>query len=97
MVWGVLVAMVLLGFLMLVLRWGMAGPKRVKDYGLLREVAKVPTQRAADVVAEQLRKHGVRATAVPAPDGERLRIMVFPADEQTAVRALLEENQSLPH
>jgi hypothetical protein len=45
------------------------------------------------VVSDQLKRHGVRATTVPDPDGERLRILVFPADEQTAVRALLDENQ----
>ena len=97
LVWGILIALVVVGFLMLVLRWGLSDytalERRKKDYGLLTEVAVVPTQRAADVVSDQLKRHGVKATAVPDPDGERLRILVFPGDEQTAVKALLEENQ----
>jgi hypothetical protein len=97
LVWGALLAMLVVGLLMLVLRWGLseytALEKRRKDYGLLTEVAVVPTKRAADVVSDQLKRHGVKATAVPDTDGERLRILVFPADEQTAVRALLDENQ----
>ena len=94
LVWGILIALVVVGLLMLVLRWGLAdGEPRKKDYGLLTEVAVVPTQRAADVVSDQLKRHGVKATAVPDPDGEHLRILVFPGDEQTAVQALLDENQ----
>lgn len=60
-----------------------------KDYGLLREIAKVPSSTAARVVEERLQEVGVRATTVPAPDGVGLRVLVFPADEGVAIRALL--------
>jgi hypothetical protein len=60
-----------------------------KDYGLLREVAKVPSSTAARVVEERLQEAGVRATTVPAEDGEGMRILVFPGDQAVAIRALL--------
>ena len=60
-----------------------------KDYGLLKEVAKVPSTTAARVVEERLQSVGVRATTVPAPDGNGLRVLVFPADQATAIRTLL--------
>ncbi|WP_156758523.1 hypothetical protein [Actinokineospora pegani] len=85
-----LVALLVIGVLGLVLRWGFAaGPK--KDYGLLKEIAKVPSQNAARFVEERLQQAGVRATTVPAEDGEGLRVMVFPADERAAVEALLDD------
>ncbi|MGW5051962.1 hypothetical protein [Actinokineospora sp. NPDC004072] len=74
----------------LVLRWAMAGDRK-RDYGMLREVAKVPSRRAAEVVSERLREVGVRATTVPSPDGESLRILVFPADERRAIDTLLDD------
>jgi hypothetical protein len=60
-----------------------------KDYGLLREVAKVPSTKAAQVVEERLQSVGVRATTVPDPEGNGLRILVFPADQDAAIRTLL--------
>lgn len=75
-----------------VLRWASSldtDKAHRKDYGLLREVAKVPSSTAARVVEERLQEAGVRATTVPAPDGESLRILVFPTDEDAAIRVLL--------
>jgi hypothetical protein len=60
-----------------------------KDYGLLREVAKVPSSTAARVVEERLQEAGVRATTVPSEDGEGMRILVFPGDQAVAIRTLL--------
>jgi len=60
-----------------------------KDYGLLREVAKVPSTTAARFVEERLQSVGVKATTVPSPDGDGLRILVFPADQDIAIRTLL--------
>ena len=52
-----------------------------KDYGLLREVAKVPSRTAATSGARSAcTSVGVRATTVPDPEGNGLRILVFPAD-----------------
>jgi hypothetical protein len=62
-----------------------------KDYGLLREVAKVPSSTAARVVEERLHNVGVRATTVPDPEGNGLRILVFPADQNTAIHTLLRD------
>lgn len=75
-----------------VLRWASSldtDKAHRKDYGLLREVAKVPSTRAARVVEERLQSAGVRATTVPDPEGNGLRILVFPADQDAAIRTLL--------
>ena len=85
-----LVALLVIGLLGLALRWAFA-VERDRDYGMLREVAKVPSQRAAEVVTGRLREVGVRVTTVRSPDGESLRIMVFPADERRAIDALLDD------
>ncbi|WP_229787559.1 MULTISPECIES: hypothetical protein [Actinokineospora] len=85
-----LVSLLVIGLLGLVLRWAFAGDRN-RDYGMLREVAKVPSQRAAEVVSERLRLAGVRTTTVPSPDGESLSIMVFPADEHRAITTLLDD------
>jgi len=77
-----------------VLRWASSldtDKAHRKDYGLLREVAKVPSTTAARVVEERLQDVGVRATTVPPPDGDGLRILVFPADQDVAIRALLSD------
>ena len=58
-----------------VLRWASSldtDKAHRKDYGLLREVAKVPSTRAARVVEERLQGAGVRATTVPDPEGNGL-------------------------
>jgi hypothetical protein len=89
---NILIPLVVIGLLALVLRWASSldtDKAHRKDYGLLREVAKVPSSTAARVVETQLRHAGVTATTVPAEDGIGLRIMVFPADEAAAIDALL--------
>jgi hypothetical protein len=91
-VYTLLVGLGVMGLLAAVLRWasGLDTDKaHRKDYGLLREVAKVPSTTAARVVEERLQEAGVRATTVPGPDGESLRILVFPADQDVAIRTLL--------
>jgi hypothetical protein len=89
---NIVIPLVVIGLLALVLRWASSldtDKAHRKDYGLLREVAKVPSSTAARVVETQLRQAGVTATTVPAEDGVGLRIMVFPADETTAIDVLL--------
>ncbi|WP_051114961.1 hypothetical protein [Actinokineospora enzanensis] len=85
-----LVALLVIGVLGLVLRWAFATDEK-RDYGLLREVAKVPSRTAARFVEDRLRGAGIRATTVPSADGDGLRILVFPADEKTAIAALLDD------
>lgn len=87
-----LIAMAVMGLFVLVLRWASSldtDKAHRKDYGLLREVAKVPSSTAARVVEERLQNAGVRATTVPDPEGNGLRVLVFPADQATAIRTLL--------
>jgi hypothetical protein len=89
-----LVPLLAIALLALVLRWASSldtDKAHRKDYGLLREVARVPSSTAARVVEERLEAVGVRATTVPADDGDGMRILVFPGDENTAIQALLEE------
>jgi hypothetical protein len=93
-VYTLLVGLVVMGLFAAVLRWASGldtDRAHRKDYGLLREVAKVPSSTAARVVEERLQSVGVRATTVPAPDGEGLRILVFPADQDVAIRTLLND------
>ena len=88
----VAIPIVVVGLLALVLRWASSldtDKAHRKDYGLLREVAKVPSSTAARVVETQLKAAGVAATTVPAEDGNGLRILVFPNDEATAISVLL--------
>ncbi|MFC5286297.1 hypothetical protein ACFPM7_04480 [Actinokineospora guangxiensis] len=84
------VSLLVIGVLGLVLKWAFATDQK-RDYGVLREIARVPSQRAADVVVARLRYEGIRVTTVRSMDGESLRIMVFPVDEHRAVAILLEE------
>jgi hypothetical protein len=86
------VALFVIGLLGLVLRWAFTGDQK-RDYGVLREIARVPSQRAADVVVARLRDEGIRVTTVRVMDGESQRIMVFPVDERRAVAILLEESE----
>ena len=91
-VWTLLTSLAVMGLFALLLRWASSldtDKAHRKDYGLLREVAKVPTSTAARVVEECLQEAGVRATTVPAPDGEGMRILVFPGDQDLAIRTLL--------
>jgi hypothetical protein len=86
----ILVALLVVAVIGVVIKWGL-GPDadRRKDYGLLREVARVPSVDAARFVADELQQVGIRATAVPTEDGEGFRILVFPTDERTAIDTLL--------
>jgi hypothetical protein len=91
-VWTLLTSLVVMGLFALLLWWASSldtDKAHRKDYGLLREVAKVPTSTAARVVEECLQEAGVRATTVPAPDGEGMRILVFPGDQDKAIQTLL--------
>jgi hypothetical protein len=93
-VYTVLVGLGVMGLFAAVLRWASGldtDHAHRKDYGLLREVAKVPSSTAARVVEERLQNAGVRATTVPSPDGEGLRVLVFPADQATAIDTLLRD------
>jgi hypothetical protein len=90
-----LVPLLAIAILALVLRWASSldtDRAHRKDYGLLREIAKVPSSTAARIVEERLHAAGVRATTVPAEDGNGMRILVFPADQETAIKALLTDD-----
>ena len=87
-----IVGLAVMALFAVVLKWASAldtDKAHRKDYGLLREVAKVPSSTAARVVEERLQAAGVRATTVPDPEGEGMRILVFPADQEVAIRTLL--------
>jgi hypothetical protein len=89
---ALLIGLCVMVLLALVLRWASSldtDKAHSKDYGLLREVAKVPSSTAARVVEERLQSVGVRATTVPDPEGNGLRILVFPSDQATAINTLL--------
>ena len=90
--YALLIPLVAIGLLAVLLRWASSldtDKAHRKDYGLLREVAKVPSSTAARVVETQLKAAGVSATTAPAEDGVGLRILVFPNDEATAIDVLL--------
>jgi hypothetical protein len=89
-----LVAVLVLGLLILLLRWGVGTSERradTEDYGLLEQVATAPSRAAVSVVEQRLRRAGVRATVVAALDGTH-RVLVFPADRQRAADALLADD-----
>ncbi|HEX7307128.1 hypothetical protein [Lentzea sp.] len=76
-----------LALLALVLRYFAGNDRRAvpdldgTDFGLLSEVALVPTEEAANVLVRKLKTNGVRATrSRNAP----YRIMVFPQDVANA-------------
>jgi hypothetical protein len=58
----------------------------------VRFIALVPRSTAAGVVEQRLHALGIKATTVPAEDGDGMRILVFPSDENTAIRALLADD-----
>src|SRR6266536_865636 len=92
MVSTLLIGLTVMLMFALLLRWASSldtDKAHAKDYGLLREVAKVPSTKAARVVEERLQSVGVRATTVPDPEGNGLRVLVFPADQAEAIRTLL--------
>ena len=59
------------------------------NFGLLREIAIVPSHQAAQFVRDQLRRNGIRSTTAPTDDRTGQRILVFPADVDAATAALL--------
>ncbi|HEX7661447.1 MAG TPA: hypothetical protein VF444_18390 [Pseudonocardiaceae bacterium] len=65
---------------------------RARDYGLLREIATVPSPRSATFVQERLRQRGIRSTVAPSERDDRLGVLVFPADARTAADALLADS-----
>lgn len=75
---------IVFGVLALVLRWAFGNDRRGvpdhtgSDFGLLSEVAVVPTRQAAEVLAKRLRAARIRVTVVRR-DGLH-RLLVFPAD-----------------
>jgi len=85
----ILLLLVVFSALALVSRWAFGNDRRAvpeydgDDFGLLNEVAVVPTVEAAEVLAARLRAEGIRATTVRRADGSH-HVMVFPADVPTA-------------
>lgn len=75
-------------------RWTLRRLRKKRDYGLLREIATAPSERAALFVQERLRDNGIKATIVPEAGGARLRVMVFPADQRAAVALLLRDTDA---
>jgi hypothetical protein len=53
-------------------------------YGLLVEVARLPSAQAADVLRRRLAAAGVKATVSPGAGGDGHALLVFPADEADA-------------
>jgi hypothetical protein len=84
-----LLLFVVFGALALVLRWAFGNDRRAvpeydgEDFGLLNEVAVVPTVEAAEVLATRLRTEGIKTTTVRRADGSH-HVMVFPADVPNA-------------
>jgi hypothetical protein len=81
-----LLLIVVFGLLAGVLRWAFGNDRRAvpdytgDDFGLLNEVAVVPTKEAAEVLAKRLRTAGIKATTVRGAVTGEWRVMVFPAD-----------------
>ncbi|MEU4803703.1 hypothetical protein [Actinosynnema sp. NPDC023587] len=79
---------VVLAALALLLRWAFGDDRRAvpdhtgEDFGLLSEVAVVPTPEAARVLAARLREAGIKTTV--ATRGDLHRLLVFPADAANA-------------
>ena len=67
---------------------------KARDYGLLSEVATVPSERAAAFVRDLLRGNGIRSTTAPVDDGVGQRVLVFPADQRAAADLLLGVNDN---
>jgi hypothetical protein len=90
---GTLMAFVVVGALILVLRWTFPGgsrslvartPRRgaADDYGLLVSVAAPSTYVQGETLRRSLEDAGIRATLVQTDDGPR--VMVWPDDESLA-------------
>jgi hypothetical protein len=95
-VYGPLLALLLVAVLSGLLWWTFGtqndhrAPERDPsgDYGLLREVALVPTPEAAAVLHSKLAADGIRATVNPAGADGGHRILVFEQDEVDALLVL---------
>lgn len=89
-----LLMVIVFGLLGLVLYWAFGVDRRAvpdytgDDFGLLTEVAVVPTPVAADLLARRLRAAKIKVTVVSRNDLHRL--LVFPADAPDA-KLLLRE------
>ena len=92
-IYQVLILSVVIGALVLLLKYVFGDDRRPvpdldgTDFGLLSEVAVVPTEEAANVLVRRLKEHGVRATRSRHPP---YRVMVFPDDVANA-RLVLRE------
>ncbi|GLZ30211.1 hypothetical protein Lesp02_24010 [Lentzea sp. NBRC 105346] len=92
-IYQVLILSVVIGALVLLLKYVFGDDRRPvpdldgTDFGLLSEVAVVPTEEAANVLVRRLKDNGVRATR---SRHTPYRIMVFPADVANA-RLVLRE------
>jgi hypothetical protein len=93
---GPLVAVVLVGVFVLILRWAfsrgssvVAAPPRpgaVEEYGLLVPVASPPSYVEGELLRQRLESQGVRANLASTLDGPRL--LVWPGDEERARQVL---------
>ncbi|MDH6575674.1 hypothetical protein [Kitasatospora sp. MAP5-34] len=91
-----LVGFAVVGLLMLLLRWAYGSGKSLvarepriggpDEYGLLVPVAAPADAAEAEQLASRLAAAGLHYTLAPTSEG--LRLMVWPADEQAARRAL---------
>ena len=88
---GPIIALVVVAFLALLLRWafgsaGMPGPAPdgpSSDFGLLQNVAVAPSAGEANALRAVLSDAGIRSTTVGAGRG-RVRVLVFAADVDRA-------------
>jgi hypothetical protein len=100
LVYGPLVAFLVVGLLVLLLRWTFRhGSSLVArepragapdEYGLLVAVAAPPSFAEAELLRARLVGRGIRATLAPTTEGPR--VLVFP-DQAEAARALLRERR----
>jgi hypothetical protein len=92
-----LIALVMVGILVLLLRWAFGGRSRSlverrarrgteDEYGLLVAIASPGTYIEGEVARQRLEAAGIRASLVTTSDGPRL--MVFRDDEAAARRVL---------
>lgn len=92
-IWATLGALLLMGLMVVALRWTFGTDRTVPAarlgdpddpgaFGLLEEVSRVPGALAAEVLQGRLAAAGIRATL--SRDGPTYRILVFPDDLKTA-------------
>jgi hypothetical protein len=92
--WGPVVAILVVGALVLVLRWAFSGgtslvrppadatPGEPGDYGLLVAVAAPRSYESASAVTDALERVGITTTLARTTQG--LRVLVFPEDADRA-------------